>query len=237
MRTTLPLLGPCLILLCSTTWAQSKQDLNYLKSAGATVCFADARSVSTLVDPPLAYRQMKAGARTKSAGIDVTYEGFTPEAQQAFEAAVNIWESLLTTSVNIRVLARWAPLGETILGSASPAGYYRLFDGAQRRHVWHPVALAEKMSRKNLNGDEPDIVATFNSTFTDWHFGLEGDRPPIDKYDLMTVVLHEIGHGLGIIDSYEVTGKIGAISDFYDGSPMIYDINLQSSQGQNIVSG
>src|SRR5205085_11407092 len=24
---------------------------------------------------------------------------------------------------------------------------------------------------------------------------------------------------------------------FYDGSPMIYDINLQSSQGQNIVSG
>jgi hypothetical protein len=236
MRTTLPFLGPCLILLCSTAWAQSKQEFNQLKSGQGTVCYAHAVNSNTYVGPPLQYRQMKAGARTKSAGIDVTYQGFTPEAQAAFEAAVNIWESLLTTDVTIRILARWVPLGESVLGSASPGTYYRNFDAAQRKNIWYPIALAEKMSRENLNGTDPDIVASFNSTFDNWHYGLESEIPPADKYDLMSVVLHEIGHGLGIIDSYEVTGATGTIIDFFSGSTMIYDFPLEDSGGQTLLT-
>lgn len=35
----------------------------------------------------------------------------------------------------------------------------------------------------------------FNSN-TNWYYGIDGN-PPSTKYDLISTVLHEIGHGLG----------------------------------------
>jgi hypothetical protein len=178
---------------------------------------------------------MKAGARTKSANIEVTYVGFTAEAQGAFESAVNIWESLLTSNVTIHVLARWAPLANGVLGGASSGGYIMNFDGAQRANVWYPVALAEKISRKDLNDpDDPDIIATFNSTNSSWHFG--SANPPPGTHDLMSVVLHEIGHGLGITKTYEVSGGTGTIASFYNGRPVVYETNLEDASQKNLVT-
>ena len=35
---------------------------------------------------------------------------------------------------------------------------------------------------------------------SDWYLELDG-RPESDQFDLVSVVLHEISHGLGIVDS------------------------------------
>ena len=43
-----------------------------------------------------------------------------------------------------------------------------------------------------------DIVANFNSSF-EWYLGTDGNAGT--SYDLMTVVLHELAHGLGFIGS------------------------------------
>ena len=45
--------------------------------------------------------------------ILVTYNGFTPEAQSAFQYAVDIWARTITSEVPIRITANWSQLGKT----------------------------------------------------------------------------------------------------------------------------
>jgi hypothetical protein len=75
------------------------------------------------------------GGGTSCANIQVTYNGFTPEAEVAFQAAVDIWESSLSSDVTIVVNANWVALGDGVLGSAGPAGVFRFFDNARRQFL------------------------------------------------------------------------------------------------------
>src|SRR5690625_6083781 len=43
---------------------------------------------------------------------------------------------------------------------------------------------------------DQDIRVNINCSFNDWYFGRDGN-PPFGKIDFVTVVLHEIGHGIG----------------------------------------
>lgn len=84
--------------------------------------------------------------------------------------------------------------------------------------------------------DEPDIFAQFNSSFQDWSFRTDG-VPVTNKTDLVSVVLHEIGHGLGITKAYDVSGANGVISDFFSGLHVPYDHFLENSNDVNLVQG
>lgn len=205
------------------------------KSFSPTVCYLTTANAHTLVDAPATYKNRGAG-RTQSSNIEVTYQGFSPEAQAAFQAAVEIWETLLTSDVTIHILARWAPLGTNVLGSAGPGTYFVNFDGAPKTQVWYPVALAEKLARKDLNDPtDPDIVATFNSANASWHYGTT-TQTPAGKYDLMSIVLHEIGHGLGITHAYTVSGGQGLISTGFSNAPGVYETNIENTLGENLVN-
>ncbi|NJN34715.1 MAG: T9SS type A sorting domain-containing protein [Saprospiraceae bacterium] len=133
-----------------------------------------------------------------SATISVTYNGFTAEAQAAFQAAVNIWQSLLSSTQTIRINANFSELGTNVLGRAGATTFQLLTDGVD--NTWYPVALAESLLNTNLNSNDADIEATFSSNFSNFYFGLDGDVPA-GKIDFLTVVLHEIGHGVGFLGS------------------------------------
>ena len=129
----------------------------------------------------------------------VTYNGFTPQAQTAFQAAVNVWASQIQSSVPIRVTANWTTLGPNTLGSAGPRHVFRNFSGAPDPNTWFPGAVANKLSGIDLAPNDDDIVANFNSSFN-WYLGTDGNAGM--QFDLMTVVLHELGHGLGFLDRW-----------------------------------
>jgi hypothetical protein len=130
------------------------------------------------------------------------------QARNAFGYAVQIWESILNGPQTIEVDACWRnDMASTTLGSAGPRDYYRDFSGAPRSGTWYAVPLANQLSNSDLNGGNAEISANFNSSFN-WYLGTDG-QPSSTEYDFVSVVLHEIGHGLGFSGSMVVDNGTG----------------------------
>jgi hypothetical protein len=70
-----------------------------------------------------------------------------------------------------------------------------------------PTSLAEAIAGQNLNDDAADIVMTINTNVM-WHASLDA-VVPADRTDLFSVVMHEIGHGLGFDASTCMAGDSG----------------------------
>ena len=144
-----------------------------------------------------------------------------------FQAAANIWGSLLPSAVTIRVTSQFNPqtcsASGAVLGSAGPVGLFRDFAGAPFAGTWYYSALANRLTGVDLNAAANDINATFNSNlgtlvtcpFT-WYYGLDGNEGT--AIELLPVVLHELGHGLGF--STQTSGTTG---NFASGFPTIFD--------------
>jgi hypothetical protein len=173
--------------------------------------------------------------RPQAARIIVTYTGFTPQAQAAFQYAVDIWQSLLDSDVPITVDANFTTeLPTGVLGAAGANSYFAGFPGAPRAQTFYPAALANRLTRTDLDPAEADLTAVFNANYTDWYFGLDG-RPPSDKFDFVTVVLHELAHGLGFAGSVRLRGGELAYGLNALDWPIIYDRFTQNGAGQPIL--
>ena len=192
-----------------------------------------------IVDPPGPYRgHFRVPARKDLtrpteflSTFIVTYNGFSPQAQAAFQAAVDVWATQIQSSVPIRVTANWEPLDPGVLGSAGATTIHRNFSGAPVGNVWFPQATANKIAGTDLNPVDDDIAASFNSNFT-WYYGTDGNAA--SNFDLMTVVLHELGHGLGFFGSMDGSGGIGTWGVL--GSPFIYDLFAINGSSQSLLN-
>ena len=177
-------------------------------------------------------------AAPNAAKFQVFYEensGITPEVKAVFEKAAEVWASALSSDVPVKILVRWRSLARGVLGSAGPATLYRNFAGATKARTWYPIALAEKMAHKDLNGDnQADIVAQFNSDRTDWYLGTDAN-PTRNQYDLYSVVLHEYGHGLGFTGTIGVDDALTIAGWGNRGSAGIFDNFIVNNSGISIV--
>src|SRR5882724_3957334 len=131
------------------------------------------------------------------------------QALNVFTRAAQIWSQSLDSGVQIKVEASFEPrtcsTTSAVLGSAGTKSVDSDFAGAEFPGTWYHEALANKRSgvRQTPPGDN-DIRARFNSELgkpgcldgTTWYFGLD-DQEATGQIDLLAVVLHEIGHGLG----------------------------------------
>ena len=167
--------------------------------------------------PPRTPPSGKYALAPPAANISVNYNGFTPEAQAAFQRAIDIWSSLLITSVPIEIEANFTTFEEGTLGAA-------------QSHFWrcsttycYPLGLANQLESEDLDPDDPDILVTMSSS-KDWYFGLDG-QPGEDQFDFVSVVLHEVGHGLGFHGSFRVDESTDeaeyGFSD--DNTPALFD--------------
>src|SRR6478735_1345971 len=162
--------------------------------------------------------------------IEVTYHGFTPQAMAAFQKAVDIWSANITSSVPIKVDATWAPLPTNVLGQAGPAVATKSSPGA-RANTWYPIALANALAGHDLAPTQPDISATFSNAFSAWYLGIDG-HTPLNQVDFVSVVLHELGHGLGFLGFMTIDDNNGFGTWGPPGEdPGIYDRFTVDSQG------
>jgi len=193
------------------------------------------------VPPPSEFRRNR-----PTAIITVNFIGsWDPQAQAAFQYAADIWAASVVSSVPIEVNAEWAALPSGVLGSAGATRIYQNFPGAPLPNTWYLVAMANAISGSDLNGGDPEIQAQFSSAFPNWYFGTDG-QTPLNQYDFVTVVLHELGHGLGFSGSMTVDDGTGSAEctgvagigcwGFGTDSPMVYDHFAENGSGTMLLS-
>ena len=174
-----------------------------------TILYGIEEDANTRVPPPplLSKRPPRGRAvRSVHPQFTVTYTGFTGEARAAFQYAVDIWASLIQSPVTIGINATFEDLGGheggyISLGGAAP-GNRSVLTGSD---VWRVGALADALIGRDVIPGDADIEAIFNSNAAaNWYYGTDGNLRS-GQYDFVTVVLHEIGHGLGFFSKARIS--------------------------------
>ena len=163
-----------------------------------------------------------------SANFAITYVGFHPQARAAFQRSVDLVASLISSPLPIRVLARFGPLSAGLLGQARTTATCPSANGMA--NTVYAAALADKLngtvSCAATVGAEYEIIVDINSALTEWDFGTDG-APVFQRYNLLTVVMHELLHAIGFFGHVTASGGRGS----FPPRPHIYDRFAETGGG------
>lgn len=127
----------------------------------------------------------------------------------AFQYAADLWGARIDSDVTIRVDASFDALQcsafGAVLGQAGPTVVNRDFSSAPKSGTWYPPSLANDLFGSDLNPGTSEITAQFNSELgkptclagVSFYYGLDGNEG--SNLDFVTVLAHELGHGLGFL--------------------------------------
>jgi hypothetical protein len=171
------------------------------------------------------------GFNDATAATPVGGNGGTTVGEQrllVFQQAAAIWGSILPSDVDILVTAAFNPLScsstSAVLGSCGATTVHRDFSGAEYTGTWYSQALANKLAGYDLATSNADMNAQFNSSLGNtgcmdgysWYYGFD-HAEGASQIDLLAVLLHEMGHGLGF--QTFANGTTGAL---YNGYPDVF---------------
>ncbi len=162
--------------------------------------------------------------------FQVKYNNFPEWAKKEVQTAIDVWSANFKSSVVISVDASWGRSSSWgVLGSARPGSFFSAFSGAPDPSLWYPSALANALAGRDLDKKNPEIVIQVNSA-APWNSRGDG-VPSGNEYDLQSVFLHELGHGLGFLsnDAYDPFFGLGSLDQ-----PTPFDAYLQTSDGRRL---
>jgi len=162
--------------------------------------------------------------RTPSANIEkksnfiVNFNTVPTVARTAVQAAIDVWSENFSSTVPVSVNVSWGRASSYgILASASAKSNFANFPNAPDKTLYYASALANALAGKDLDPNNPELEITITSD-APWYYGVDGKCPP-KSYDLVSVILHEMGHGLGFIsgnyyDQYSGYGRVDLPTPF-----------------------
>ena len=160
----------------------------------------------------------------------VNFKNFPDWAKRDLQAAVDIWSANFASKVPVTIDATWSrSSSSSILGSARPGSFYSGFVGAPDPTLWYPSAFANALAGKDLDTGDVEMVIEVNSSAS-WNTRNDGS-PRFNEYDLQSVFLHEIAHGLGFLstDSYDTFFGYGSMDQ-----PTPYSAYAQLPDGRRL---
>lgn len=169
----------------------------------------------TRIEAPSVYSERNFLGKTATGSFAVTYEANVPfDMNHPIEKAMEIWSYLVVTSRQVNIHIRYEPIDPANLAVTEVTTYRNDFGNGQNQ-TQYPFALAKQLSG-SVNHSGPDMVITIQALSLspyEWYTGTDG-IPHENKFDLMSAIFHEIGHGLGIVGSMRVnsgTGEFGSV--------------------------
>jgi len=222
-RVVVPLL---IALLATLTPSASAQSLyRYAPATQWGYIYAGPAANSTAGAVP------KTANLEKQSTINVNYNNFPDWAKKELQSAVDIWAENFQSKVAITIDATWSSSQSiSVLGSARPGGYFAGFSGAPDSSLWYPSALANALAGKDLDIRSAEMKINVNSRGS-WNRRGDG-APTTREYDLKSVFIHEMGHGLGFLsnDSYDSYLGFGSIEQ-----PTPFDAYAQTPDGRRLA--
>ncbi len=164
-------------------------------------------------------------------------------ATDAFEYTLNLWSAHLTSDVPIKIMAVWRNIESThgtVLASAGPTRIAQLH-GTGMPDTWYSLAQITAMSgmavRDQIENVDHDLTVNINCSFNEWYFGTDANTPQ-NQIDFVTVVFHEIMHGVVYFgsmtgDNNTKTGKWGLPED--KPMPFIFDKFAVNRDGTSLL--
>jgi len=190
-------------------------------------CSMQDTTINAYLSAPVNFLNGSSELKTQ---FDLVFSDNVPaEAEEAMRFAANVWGSYLDSDVSVRVNIEWEDRNDNrLLASAGPATLFRDFAGGNPS-TWYPVALAEAIAGRDLNDPtDADINMNANSS-ANWYFGTDGNTPR-NQIDLASVMLHELGHGLGFLSSVDTINENQLAIGFGERF-IIYDLFLDAEGG------
>ncbi len=187
--------------------------------------YAGTDSVTTQSTQPAA-KNLESTSR-----FDVKYNNFPDWAKKEVQAAIDVWSANFKSTVVVSVDASWGRSSSWgVLGSARPGSFFSAFSGAPDPSLWYSSAAANALAGKDLDKANPEIIIQVNSAAA-WDTRGDGS-PSSSEYDLESVFIHEIGHGLGFLsnDAYDPFYGLGSLDQ-----PTPFDAYLQTPDGRRLA--
>jgi hypothetical protein len=154
----------------------------------------------------------------KKSNFIVNFNTVPTVARAAVQAAIDVWSENFSSTVPINVNVSWGRASSYgILAAASAKNNFANFTNAPDKTLYYAAALANALAGKDIDPNNPELEITITSD-APWYYGVDGKCPP-KSYDLESVILHEMGHGLGFIsgnyyDQYSGYGRIDLPTPF-----------------------
>ncbi|NOQ25857.1 MAG: T9SS type A sorting domain-containing protein [Bacteroidales bacterium] len=189
MKTKLPIF---LVFLLSTSFLYAQQfERTTDKKLNPDIKIYESGKQENIYIPA---RAKTKSSKESTAVFEITYTGFSEDAKAAFQAAADIWSNLISSPVPITIDAHWEVMESGVLGSSGSPELFKNFKNAPFKDTWYKPTVANRLVGVDLNPDDFDMVITYSST-ANWYLGTDGNAR--FQTDFVSVVLHEIGHGLG----------------------------------------
>ena len=193
--------------------------------AGWAYTYAGAKSSGASI-----LAQTKSAHAEKTSSFIINFNTVPTQYQPAVQAAVDVWSANFASTVPIHVDATFGRQSSlAVLASSSPVKFFQGFTGAPDKDLWYSSAMANAAAGKDLDPANPEITIRINSTIgSNLYLGTDGNCPN-GLYDLESIIIHELAHGLGFISNDEVLFSYGSIQQ-----PTPFDAYAQLPNGSRL---
>lgn len=188
--------------------------------------YASGNSVSVQATPRLPSANLE-----KKSNFVINFNTVPSVARPAVQAAVDIWSENFASTVPINVNVKWGSSSSYgVLASASAKNNFSNFNGAPDKTLYYASALANALAGRDLDPTSPEIEISITSN-APWYYGTDGNCPA-RSFDLVSVILHEMGHGLGFVSGnyYEPFSGFGRVDQ-----PTPFDAYAQLPDGRRLA--
>uniref|UniRef100_UPI004049C4E7 fibronectin type III domain-containing protein n=2 Tax=Candidatus Nanopelagicus sp. TaxID=2518620 RepID=UPI004049C4E7 len=188
--------------------------------------YASGNSVSVQATPRLPSANVE-----KKSNFLINFNTVPSIARPAVQAAVDIWSENFASTVPVNVNVKWgSSSGYGVLASASAKNNFSNFNGAPDKTLYYASALANALAGRDLDPTSPEIEILITSN-APWYYGTDGNCPA-RSFDLVSVILHEMGHGLGFVSGnyYDAFSGFGRVDQ-----PTPFDAYAQLPDGRRLA--